>query len=291
MSYKICPNCGSEIEPGCEICPNCGTGVADAKIISDDAPLEEITVEADDYQDPYGNGYGQMPYNGNYGTDPYPVQDNGGYPQPPQPSGNVPPATPPGNQNKNNGKKANAAIIAIVFAIVAVVAIVFGVLVAKGFIGGNDNEPSSDTTQSTTASTTESTTASTTAATQPQTTTTTTTTTAANMATEQITTGAPCKYTITLTLPECIDYDGEFETDSIVVYVNDEEINREDNVDLDGSTYKVNVQGEADAKTVVRVDLDYNSVGKEFTFYGTKDESDSVDWSEYSHNYYDDYDY
>lgn len=278
MSYKICPNCGSEIDAGREICPNCGTGLASVRIINDDVTDEELYNESNTYQNNNNyqdaQGYGYDPYN-----DPTitfnPAGNQGGAPITPTPA-----PVPEPDDDKNANKKANGIIIGIVIAIVVAVAIIIGVLASNGLIGGKDDDEDDeeDTIVTTTvASTTEKTTAATTAQ-KP-------TSAAETIATEVITTGAPCTYTISVTLPSCIDIYNDYVEDTLNVYVNGEYVKGEDVV-LDGTAYTVTVEGEADAKTQITVELSNQSIERELTFYGSSDESEDVDFSEISYNDY-----
>lgn len=285
MSYKICPNCGSEIDSGREICPNCGTGLASVRIVNDDVTDEELYNENNTYQNQYNNNF-QDPQG--YGYDPYsdptitfnPAGNQGGAPIPPTPA----PVLEPDNDNNAN-KKANSIIIGIVIAIVVAVAIVIGVLASNGLIGGTkDDDSDDDTTVSTTVSTT---TTETTATTTEKPT---STTVAENIATEVITTGAPCTYTISVTLPTCIDIYDDYVEDTLTVYVNGEYVDGEDVV-LDGKTYTVTVEGEADAKTQITVALNNHYEERELTFYGSSDESEDIDFTDISYNEYEEYGY
>ncbi|MGN0522918.1 MAG: zinc-ribbon domain-containing protein [Eubacterium sp.] len=282
MSYKICPNCGSEIDSGREICPNCGTGLASVRIINDDVTDEELYNENNTYQNQYNNNF-QEPQG--YGYDPYndptitfnPAGNQGGAPITPTPA-----PVPEPDDDKNANKKANGIIIGIVIAIVVAVAIIIGVLASNGLIGGTKDDDSDDDT--TVSTTTTATTAATTTE-KP-----TSTTVADNIATEVITTGAPCTYTFNVTLPTCVNIYNEYVGDTLSVYVNNEYVDSKD-VTLDGRSCTVTVEGEADAKTQVTVALSNQYAEKEYTFYGSGDESKDVDFTEISYNDYEEYGY
>lgn len=258
MRYKICSNCGAQTDENRVICPNCGTNLEDVEIIEDvtrDIRMQENEVAQET----------TVVFN--------PVSIQGEYTQSEIQSGADDVPLPSNEKKKQNDKKTLYAIMGIVVAILVVVAIIIALLLSGN--SADDADTPSDSSSSA-ASVSESAIVS---STNPVT----EKTTAKNAVTEETTTAQPVTYTFRIQLPECIDADGKHIEDVVTVYVNDK-VAKEEEVFLNGEIIKISLNGDANTKCTVDIEINNTNDYKKFVFYGRKDETKTVDFSSSSFN-------